>query len=96
MGGAMELFIFWVVCGIASSFVASAKNRSALNWFFIGMLLGPIGLLMIGFVPATTPPTPEKTTFSFSSAGMKICPYCAEEIKKDAIVCRYCRKDVKQ
>ena len=43
----MELVIlFWIICGIAAAFVASSRGANGCMWALIGVLLGPIGLLM--------------------------------------------------
>jgi hypothetical protein len=51
---------FWLVCAICSTILASYKNRSALGWFFVGLLCGPFGLLIALFprlaaAPSTVP-----------------------------------------
>ena len=42
----MELLLFWVLCGVVAAVVASNKGNSGVSWFFMGVLLGPIGLIL--------------------------------------------------
>lgn len=78
----MELIGFWITCGIAAAVVAGTKGNSGCAWFFIGLLLGPIGLVLSFAVGG--------------SAGEKFrkCPMCAELIRREAVRCRWCGSDV--
>jgi hypothetical protein len=40
------LLILWLVFGIASAMIAKDKNRSFGDFFVLGVLLGPIGLII--------------------------------------------------
>ena len=37
--------VFWFGCGVVTSRIASEKGRFATLWFWIGFLLGPIGVI---------------------------------------------------
>lgn len=50
----MGIFVigFWVICSIGAAMIAQSKGRSAGGWFMAGLILGPIALLIVGFMGA--------------------------------------------
>ena len=48
--------ILWLACGFGCAAIASRKNRSAFVWFWLGLILGIIGILIIGFMKAKDKP----------------------------------------
>lgn len=44
-----------LLCGMLSGFIALSKDRSWLGFALIGILLGPIGLIVTGFAQPAAP-----------------------------------------
>ena len=45
----MEIVLLWFLFAIFSAIIASNKGKSAIKWFFVGLLFGPFGLI-VGFL----------------------------------------------
>jgi hypothetical protein len=86
----MEILLLWILCAVAGYFIAKGKGRGGAG-FALGLFLGPIGLIICFFLKENRDVVVEKAT---TEGGMKKCPFCAELIRQEATVCRYCNKDL--
>jgi len=83
----MEPFIvFAILIGLIPAIIASCKGRNFFLWWLYGAALFLIALIHSLFL---SPNDNAKL-----ANGMKKCPFCAEVIKPDAKVCRYCGRDL--
>lgn len=86
----MGFLIIWGAFGVIGAMIADKKGNNGGGGFLLGVLLGPIGLL-IAFFSSDNEPKKEQR-----SGNTKKCPYCAEYVKPDARVCKHCGRDIGQ
>lgn len=106
--GVIVLLVLWAVFGAVGGAIGASKGRQTAGWV-LGLLLGFIGWIIVACMSPTPEKIAQQhvqiaATIAGGTAGgiaataapgtLRKCPSCAERIQREAIVCRFCGRDV--
>ncbi|MDA0921210.1 MAG: hypothetical protein O2945_19245 [Planctomycetota bacterium] len=106
----MEIVLFWLLCGVASSAILSRYNKAGIGCL-LGILLGPIGILIAWtmrddgkqnemqamhrqMAHSQHPRTINHPQPIAPPRDEYPCPFCAEPILSAARLCKHCGSDL--
>ena len=83
----LSLVLLWLIAallfgGLPAAWLAVTRGREPFLWLFIGLLLGPLAVFLVGFAPLG------------ASGTYRRCLRCAEAIRAAATRCPHCARDV--
>lgn len=78
------LIVYAIVCMALTADVAGKKGHSSVAWAACGFLFGILGLIAAAGLPS------KETMYPRGQVLVKTCPMCAEPIRTEAQVCKYC------
>ncbi|WP_338364646.1 hypothetical protein [uncultured Pseudoalteromonas sp.] len=85
-----EYLVFMFLCGLITGIIGSNKGRSGFLWFVIGFLLAPLGIVLALVIKKDNQTLESK---AIALGTQKKCPFCAELIKAEAVICKHCNRD---
>lgn len=88
----MELVLLAVLIGLIPGAIAANKGHSFVAWWFFGCLLFIIALPLAIIIKPTEEKLLEQSTTV--PPGHRKCPECAEFVKEEARVCRFCKTEL--
>jgi len=86
----MEIFVLVLILALIPAMIAKNKGRGFFGWYIYGLLIFIIALVHSLLIKEDTKAVEENR---IADGSIKKCEFCAELIKTEAKVCRFCGKD---
>ena len=84
--------LFWISFSLLAGYIANKKGNSFGAYFLLSLFLTPLIGLIASIVSSTNTQGVEQE--KLNTGESKRCPYCAELVKAQALICKHCGKDV--
>ena len=79
----MEIIVLWLFLSLIAGYIAANKGRSGAGFFLLSLFLSPLIGIIVALVISSN-----------DNRQQHKCPFCAESVKSEAIVCPHCGADI--
>ena len=82
----------WIGCCIGTGVLAKTRGHKPVGFAFLAFVISPLFACIILLVMPSN--VRELERMSVAAGSSRKCPFCAETVKAEAIVCRFCGRDI--
>lgn len=87
----LTILVLGALIGLIPAAIANSKGHSFFWWWVFGAAMFIIALPAVLLVKTDAAKLEQR---QLADGTMKRCPYCAELVKQEAIVCKHCGREL--